>query len=271
LVRQFKDTKHIDGEESPYNIMPKVLGDLDAEEPNLIEIWDKVRNLQHGTWDNRMEYSFIRLGKWQIQQMPIAQMKSCVAQHQQYLWYVIRTWNLEHNNRFTIENDLNGPFTLQEAQEKFDSLNTGIRSGDHEIAVSNAALNQHVVEVMFNREVEHFFLKSLPWGLTEFGILTKEESKLIQCGGDMSGIHLFVGNGMANAGNDPAKWGDKLQEGLKKSAEALAELHQKIAILGKIESGVAAYGGWDKFRDDCKKIVIEALRKRDAKPKEDVA
>lgn len=242
-----------------YIVTDLVLKLVQSEAADLIAVWD-AKHHRHGKWDERENWPFVRVGEYSLRELTVGQLKNVLDLSSEHHWYVVDSWPLDHSNPYNPK-DTDGPYMLEEAQAKLKERRAG-KDRYLEITVSNPALLHHVRCKEFEGRFNEFWPKCLPWGLSHFGILTKEESKLVHSGDDLAHGLLLLSHSIAG-GNDPEQWEQAMEKGFEKCIENLGKLHERMRVIYKIKTGIVNYGGWDKFRADCREELRKALLKQE--------
>lgn len=243
-------------------ITGKVLESIpDPDDFDLMNYWLNA-NAHEGRWDNRRTYRFLRIGWTELMSgMTLPLLKFIYRNSSKFKWYLVDEDVLAYSRQFEEDKHQSQAYTLPEARAAWaERLKSGGRNR-YEIVVSNDALEAAVSEFLFNKRVQEVWPKILPYALVWFNILSKSEAETVKSGDDMGGLILFHGLSSSHAGNDPEKWGEKLEKGIDGCIEQLAEIQQRLLLLRKIQKGVAEYGGWDKFRADAMTRLVMELRK----------
>lgn len=268
-LRELVDAGYIEEADKPgdyRSITPKARGEIVGVEPDLVAIWKEKHIDKDGRWDDRKNWPFLRVGLYGgLIDLTVEQLEYVLRHHETYNWYVVNSWAMQHSNRLGT-NDLRGVHTLPEARDynnRVRNLPTGERLSESEIVVADTALEGFYANFVFDRRVNESFAKNLPWGLVTLGVVTEEEGELIRSGG-FGGGPLLLGSRQLGAGDEPANWGTVLDGQIDRLVTELAGIPVRLAVLRKIDKGVAALGGWDKFRADMRAKLVEALRKQEA-------
>lgn len=216
------------------------------EKPDLVNIWQ----LENKNNDQRnIIQKYVRVNKV----MNCNQIKWIVIHHEEYYWYIIDSYNVNAYDKIT------GDYRIGEARLQYASM-LNKRHSSVEIVVSNKQLDDHVQEIVFNRNLEQRYQDSLGWGLCVLGIISESESELIVSGYSVGNPNLGIISNFLNAGSDPNSWGDKFKQSESRCHNLIERMKEKLLLLQKIEDRINVYGGWDKFRIDYKEKLRELLK-----------
>jgi hypothetical protein len=245
-----------------YTITRKVIESLPASDQTLFGLWRGL-HIRHDHWDQRETWAFLRVGRYNTEEVPLGRMVDMIEEPHEYEWWVADTSPLTYRHTFNPDTHLAGPFTLPEARACFDKKGTGDK---YEIVVSKADMRAQVAEFVFDAHVDAAMPSCLGHGLFWFGILTEPEAELIVT--KAGGLLLSSPPEKVGVGEYPLAWGERLSKSLDTSVERMAQLAEKMRVIRKVEAGVAAYGGWDKFRTDLRARVFEEMKKCQSEAKQ---
>jgi hypothetical protein len=251
-------------------ITAKSLREIASKEPDLPVLWYS-KNFKEGKYDYYRSYPFLLINTSIHLRLSVEEVKYLVENHERYRWWVAKTWNITHNNVFKEDEELQGPFSLEEARAVLEKLRSPYDPKrthfvEAEIVVTDERLEKLIDEVQLQYDLQHYLPNSIKRGLVEFGIISKEEKESI-IADEQAPMILGSHYDIIHFGDDPQNWANRLKESVEKSIGLLGALQRKMALMNKIESGVVKYGGWEKFQNDCKERLIQLLLKRQQEKK----
>lgn len=131
---------------------------------------------------------------------------------------------------------------------------------DFEVVLKKASLTDHVNKVLAEEKFAALYQQNLKWGLAQLDVVSSEDAKEIITSDEPD--WLFGGQGNSNLGSDPLLWGDKLNERIANSKDAIARFTKRLAIMESIAQGVEEMGGWSVFNAKYREKLIEELAKK---------
>lgn len=257
------EAKESDGGYGDLVITPKVFDDLPLPVVDMPSLWTEQGKKE----ERHKKFSFLLIAPvFDHLRVPPEALKAILHHHDMFEWFVVNNNPVNYHTTFNEAEHLCGPFTLPEAQAKWKELTKDERLDDKwQIVVSSKVLRDYIANLRFEENYEYAYKRNLSWGLVSLGIITENESKLVQSGDDIDGISLVVGSAKRRMGN-PDEWGDRVRDGITSVIDKIGDLSRVLAVYRKIELGVADYGGWEKFRTDYgTKLRAALLEKHDGK------
>lgn len=273
------------------NVQP-IVDTITPEEVHIIPQWEDLReNASHA----ELQYDYVRLNCFSVGQRKLLLERieqQTPDQSDRILLYVMsaapyRYTTCRHNEEAgdpekdeqgrvkrgeypwwgPFENIADAQAALQRARREFSGME------GYEIVVSTVALEKHAEETFFNERIDGLFKQNLLWGLTQCGIATEDELYHPKQEGDehrKPRISVSLDDGIvlgfrgSSVGDKPVDWEANLAKSIERHQKQIEESQAAVKLLTKIQTGIATYGGWDKFKTDYRSKLEDAIRRKDA-------
>lgn len=257
------------GEDATYFATPKVWDDIPPEDFDLLALWQSMRKPNSRTITEspyvRLEPLFGQSGDITTPFKP-SQLRLLLNHADEYDFWVLDGSLVYYHMTPTTEKIV-GPLKLDEVAKIYDKMLKNSRGYWPSVHVSSERLREQVADIIFEEMVEENFPKHVGWGFASLGILDEEEAKLVSSHG-ISSLMLH-GLRLGDDTTTPDEWEGNFEKSVDLLIEQLGKIQERLAVARKIQKGIAEIGGWDKFRGDYRKNLVEAFQTDESKGEKD--
>jgi hypothetical protein len=265
-MRELVEAGYLSQSGLKYTVTNKLYEEIVPEPVDLIAIWEHDRK---DGWNKRREYPFVRFDK-----LTHGQKKTVLECAGHYQWFVCNHTPLQYDLSVLQPTDMaeiiNPDVGLADKVKAMvevvkDALRKEKRAGNFpetEIVLKIKGLTDYIDRTLAAEKFDALYRSNLKWALSSLDVLPSEEAKEIVSSEEPGWV--LGGGANSNLGTDPEKWGETLTERITSAKEAIERHTKRLAIMERIEQGVAKMGGWDAFREQYKAKLTEQLAKGDA-------
>ncbi len=232
-----------------YVVTNKALRDLEEINVNLLDLWHRQRS----RWNHNKDIPYVCVSSHFAADITTAELMSVVRNSREpdnTIEFYRATSGLVFRGSVYAPEKMQGPVFREKLKEDVPNF--------PEILVSTPELRAQVRKILLEEEIESACQRSLRWGLQALGLLSKEEAAIFDVDGSFDfGQHSTFG--MSNSRGVVSEWENVLAKATTEALKEVTEIHKKLAIVAKLQAGIAAMGGWDEFRDQYRARIRKTI------------